>query len=169
MSGEAPIPPPVLWAQRKEDIFLTFSVESKEPTIKIEKDSVYFKGVNAQDNKVHEVTIPLYDAVLPENSGFLNKGRCIEMVLRKEKKDAPYWPSLTKDKKKPHYLKVDFNKWRDEDDEEENGAGNDNYDIEELLRSMGGGAGAGAGDKAEKPSFDDLESDSDDENLPDLE
>ncbi|CAG9787244.1 unnamed protein product [Diatraea saccharalis] len=170
MSVESPIPPPVLWAQRKEDIFLTFSVECKEPTIKIEKDSVHFRGVNAQDKKVLEVTIPLYDAVLPENSGFVNKGRCIEMVLRKEKKDAPYWPNLTKDKKKPHYLKVDFNKWRDEDDEDENGGGgNDNYGLEELLRSMGGGAGAGAGDKADKPSFDDLESDSDDENLPDLE
>ncbi|XP_022826311.1 uncharacterized protein CG16817-like [Spodoptera litura] len=166
MSGEAPVPPPVLWAQRKEDVFLTFSIESKNPTIKIEKDSVYFKGVNASDNKVHEVTISLYDAVIPETSAFVNKGRCIEMILRKEKKDASYWPSLTKDKKKPHYLKVDFNKWKDEDDEDdnENGGGN-SYDIEEMLRSMGGGGG----DKADKPSFDDLETDSDDENLPDLE
>lgn len=166
MSSETSVPPPVLWAQRKEDVFLTFSVEAKDPNIKIEKDSVYFKGVNVPDNKVLEVTIPLYDAVIPENSGFVNKGRCIEMVLRKEKKDAAYWPSLTKDKKKPHYLKVDFNKWRDEDDEEEDGGGKD-YDIEEMLRSMGGGGGGG--DKADKPSFDDLESDSDDENLPDLE
>ncbi|CAH0673961.1 unnamed protein product [Spodoptera exigua] len=166
MSGEAPVPPAVLWAQRKEDVFLTFSIESKNPTIKIEKDSVYFKGVNESDKKVHEVTIMLYDAVIPETSAFVNKGRCIEMVLRKEKKDASYWPSLTKDKKKPHYLKVDFNKWKDEDDEEdnENGGGNSN-DIEEMLRSMVGGGG----DKADKPSFDDLETDSDDENLPDLE
>ncbi|KAM3966918.1 cytosolic Prostaglandin E synthase [Aphomia sociella] len=167
MSGETPIPPPVLWAQRKEDILLTFSVESKDPIIKIEKDSVYFKGATTPDNKVHEVTIQLYAAVVPENSAFVNKGRCIEMVLRKEKKDASYWPNLTKDKKKPHYLKIDFNKWRDEDDDEEEGGGN-NYDIEEMLRSMGGGGG-GAGDKPDKPSFDDLESDSDDENLPDLE
>lgn len=167
MSNENVTPPPVLWAQRKEDVFLTFSVEAKDPTIKIEKDSVYFKGVNAQDKKTHEVTIPLYDAVVPENSAFVNKGRCIEMVLRKEKKDAPYWPNLTKDKKKPHYLKIDFNKWRDEDDDEEEGGGGggSNYDIEEMLRSMGG---AGAGDKPDKPFMDDL-SDSDDENLPDLE
>ncbi|XP_046967459.1 uncharacterized protein CG16817-like [Vanessa cardui] len=164
MSGDIPVPPPVLWAQRKEDILLTFSVETKDPSIKIEKDSVYFKGINVSDKKVHEVTIPLYDAVVPENSGFENKGRCVEMVLRKEKKDAPYWPSLTKDKKKPHYLKIDFNKWKDEDDENEDGGGNA-HDIEEMLRSMGGGAG----DKGDKPSFDDLESDSDDENLPDLE
>ncbi|KAJ0177782.1 hypothetical protein K1T71_006655 [Dendrolimus kikuchii] len=165
MTNEAPVPPSVLWAQRKEDIFLTFSVECKEPTIKIDKESVYFKGINAQDKKSHEVTIQLYDNVNPDTSGFVNKGRCIEMVLRKEKKDAPYWPSLTKDKKKPHYLKVDFNKWKDEDDEEEDGGGN-NYDLMDMLQSMGGG---GAGDKADKPSFDDLEGDSDDENLPDLE
>lgn len=164
MSVEAPVPPPVLWAQRKDDVFLTFSVESKDPIIKIEKDSIYFKGVNLQDKKNHEVTIQLYDTIVPENSAYVNKGRCIEMVLRKEKKNAPYWPSVTKDKKKPHYLKVDFNKWKDEDDEEADGGG-DNYDIEEMLRTMGGAAG----DKGEKPSFDDLESDSDDENLPDLE
>ncbi|CAK1544025.1 unnamed protein product [Leptosia nina] len=169
MANEIAVPPPVLWAQRKEDVFLTFSVESKDPNIKIEKDSVYFKGVSAPDNKNYEVTILLYDAVVPEVSGFVNKGRCIEMILRKEKKDAPYWPNLTKDKKKPHYLKIDFNKWKDEDDEDEGagGGGGGDYDIESMLRSMGGNYGSG--ENAEKPSFDDLESDSDDENLPDLE
>ncbi|CAH3916809.1 co-chaperone protein daf-41 [Pieris brassicae] len=173
MANEVAVPPPVLWAQRKEDVFLTFSVESKDPNIKIEKESVYFKGVSAQDNKNYEVTIPLYDAVVPEVSAFVNKGRCIEMILRKEKKEATYWPSLTKDKKKPHYLKIDFNKWKDEDDENEEGVGGSgsgggggqDFDFESMIRSMGGGGG----DKLEKPSFDDLESDSDDENLPDLE
>ncbi|CAG9579804.1 unnamed protein product [Danaus chrysippus] len=165
MAGEAPVPPPVLWAQRKEVIFLTFSVETKDPTIKIEKESVYFKGVNIPNNKAHEVTIQLHDAIIPENSSFVNKGRCIEMVLKKEKTDAAYWPSLTKDRK-PHYLKIDFNKWKDEDDEDEAaGGGGGDYDIEDMLRSMG----QGAEDKGGKPVFDDMESDSDDENLPDLE
>ncbi|XP_045496857.1 uncharacterized protein CG16817-like [Colias croceus] len=164
MAGETPVPPQVLWAQWREDVFLTFSVESKDPTIKIEKDSVYFKGVSAPDKKNYEVTIPLYDMVVPEVSGFVNKGRCIEMVLRKEKKDASFWPSLTKDKKKPHYLKIDFNKWKDEDDEIE-GEGEGNFNFDDMIRSMQGGAG----DKNEKISFDNLESDSDDENLPDLE
>ncbi|CAB3224189.1 unnamed protein product [Arctia plantaginis] len=167
MANETPVPPPVLWAQCKADVFLTFSIESKDPTIKIEQDSVYFKGINASDNKINEVTIPLYDNVVPESSAFVNKGRCIEMVLHKKNTDASYWPSLTKDKKKPHYLKVDFNKWKDEYDEEETGGDNSNYDLVELLRTMGGGGGAG--DKAEKPSFSDQETDSDDENLPDLE
>ncbi|VVC87445.1 uncharacterized protein CG16817 [Leptidea sinapis] len=163
MASESPVPPPVLWAQRKENIFLTFSVESKDPDIKIEKDSVHFKGISAQDNKKYEVIIPLFDAVVPETSGFVNKGRCIEMLLRKEKEDAPYWPSLTKDKKKPHYLKIDFNKWKDEDDEnEEGGGGEEPLDLFQMLSG-------GSKDNPAKPSFDDLESDSDDENLPDLE
>lgn len=166
MANEAAVPPPVLWAQRKEDVFLTFSVESKDPNIKIEKESIYFKGLCAQDNKTYEVTVQLYESVIPEVSTYVNKGRCIEMVLRKEKKDGPYWPSLTKDKKKPHYLKIDFNKWKDEDDEdEESGGGGGAVDFESMLRSMGGDGR----DKNVKPSFDDLESDSDDENLPDLE
>lgn len=168
MSNEIATPPAVLWAQRKEDIFLTFSVEAKEPDIKIEKDSVHFKGINVPDKRLLEVTIPLYDNVVPENSRFDNKGRCIEMILRKEKKDAPYWPTLTKDKKKPHYLKIDFQKWQDSEDEDEEGEQNPggDMDIEKMLSSIGG---AGGGDKGGKPSFDDLESDSDDENLPDLE
>lgn len=167
MSSATPVPPPpVLWAQRKENVFLTFSIESKDPNIKMEKNSIYFKGVNAQDNKVYEVTIPLYDTIVPERSGFNNKGRCIEMVLHKEK-DAPFWPSLTKDNKKPHYLKIDFNKWRDEDeDDEEKGTGD--VDIMDMLKTMGGGTD-GQNTKEKKPFFNDLESDSDDENLPDLE
>ncbi|XP_013139493.1 PREDICTED: uncharacterized protein CG16817-like [Papilio polytes] len=163
MTNETACPPPVLWAQNKEDVFLTFNVEAKDPDIKIEKSTVYFNGINARDNKTYEVTIPLHDAVVPENSNFVNKGRCIEMVLRKENVTGRFWSSLTSDKKKPHYLKIDFNKWCDEDDEEVEDTGALN--VNEMLEAMVGDRGAG--DK--KPSFDDLESDSDDDNLPDLE
>lgn len=168
MSNETAVPPPVLWAQRSTDVFLTFSIESKDPTIKIEKDSVYFKGVNVSDNKIKEVTIPLYDAVVPESSSFVNKGRCIEMILRKEKTDAPYWPSLTNDKMKRNYIKIDFNKWKDEDDDDEAVNGNQEpYDFGDMLKSMSGAYGDNAEDNS--PSFDETATDSDDENLPDLE
>ncbi|CAK1579336.1 unnamed protein product [Parnassius mnemosyne] len=155
--------PPVLWAQEREHVFLTIDIESKDPEIKIEKSSVYFKGVNVRDNKVYEVSLPLHSEVNPEKSNFVNKGRCIEIMLQKESGSNNFWPALLKDKKKPHYLKIDFNKWRDEDDEEAEEGGE--LDLSSMLQAMG--SDKGAGDK--KPSFDDLESDSDDENLPDLE
>lgn len=58
--------------------------------------------------------------------------RSIEFFLRK-KEEGPYWPSIFKDKKKVHWLKIDFNRWRDEDDSEpeENGDG-ESQDLDEV-------------------------------------
>lgn len=114
-----------------------------------------------------------------------NSGRCYEFIISKADTTSDYWPSLTTDKKKPHWLKVDFNKWKDEgsDDDSESGAapggpggapggfgdgGMGNFN--DLMSQMGGGGGFGAGGDG-KPSFDDLdnEEDSDDEAIPDLE
>lgn len=92
------------------------------------------------------------------------------MVLAKAKPDEPYWPTLTADKKKHHWLKSDFNKWQDEDDSGDEGLGGmgGGGDFEEMMRQMGGLGGEGG-----KPSLDDLEgegeTDSDDEPIPDLE
>lgn len=52
------------------------------------------------------------------------------MVLKK-KDDGPYWQQLTKEKQKFHWLKVDFNKWKDEDDSEDEGTGQ-NQDLDEV-------------------------------------
>lgn len=54
----------------------------------------------------------------------------IEFALEKAE-EGPYWERLLKDKSKQHWLKVDFNKWKDEDDsEDEGGAGG--ADLEEV-------------------------------------
>ncbi|KAG5890573.1 hypothetical protein JTB14_012701 [Gonioctena quinquepunctata] len=156
---EQPLPPPVMWAQRSSVIFLTINVEDcKEPEVKFNKDSVYFKGTGGVEKKDYEVTIPLYKEIDPDLSKSFNRGRCIEVLLAKATQDEAYWPALTADKKKYHWLKCDFNKWHDEDDSGD----------EEMMRQMGGLGGAGGG----KPNFDDLEGDegdSDDEPIPDLE
>lgn len=88
---------------------------------RIEKESVYFKGVGGSDHKLHEVTIPLYKEIDPAKSKSFNRDRCIELILSKASTEGPYWPSLTSDKKKHHWLKCDFNKWQDEDDSGDEG------------------------------------------------
>ncbi|KAF4527057.1 hypothetical protein B566_EDAN001607 [Ephemera danica] len=116
------------------------------PEIIIEPSTIYFKGVGGTEMKTHE------------KSKTNVRARNIEIILKK-KEEGPFWPHLTKSKQKYHWLKVDFGRWRDEDDSEEEmgGAGEDDFP-----NSPGGDA---------KPSFDELdqESDSDDENMPDLE
>ncbi|XP_063229850.1 prostaglandin E synthase 3 isoform X2 [Bacillus rossius redtenbacheri] len=165
MSDDQVTPPPVMWAQRSQIVFLTICLEDcKNPEIKIEPDKIYFHGIGGTEKKEHEVTMNLYKDVDPEKSLKFVRDRNIELVLKK-KDDGPYWPQLMKDKKKYHWLKVDFNKWKDEDDSEDDMGQSE--DLEEMMRQMGGLGGAGDS----KPSFDDVEpeSDSDDEDIPDLE
>lgn len=149
-------PPSVSWAQRSARVFLTFNVECEKPDIKIEKNALTFKGICAPDQKLHEVVIPLYADIDPDKSSYTNKGRLIEVVLAKDKTDAPFWPNLTSDKKKHHWLKVDFNRWQDEDE-----SGDDLDDMNDMFSSKLGNFG----DENEK----DDSSSAEEEDLPDIE
>ncbi|KAM0733894.1 Prostaglandin E synthase 3-like protein [Formica fusca] len=168
MTQESQIPPPpVMWAQRKDILFVTICLEDcKDPVMEIEPEKIYFKGEGGTDKKMHEVTINLYKEIDPSKTVKNLKGRTFELILAK-KEEGPYWPRLIKDKTKAHWLKSDFNKWKDEDDTDDEGSP---PDLEEMMRQMGGLSGSGDS----KPNFDDLdelgdnEADSDDEDLPDL-
>lgn len=89
--------------------------------LRFSKDSVYFKGVGGVEKKPYEVTIPLYKEIDPDKSKSFNRERCIEILLAKANPEEPYWPTLTSDKKKHHWLKCDFNKWQDEDESGDEG------------------------------------------------
>lgn len=58
------IPPPIMWAQRTNCVFLTVCLEDcKNPDIKIQQDSVYFKGIGGTEKKRYELTIPLFKEI----------------------------------------------------------------------------------------------------------
>ncbi|XP_017890665.1 prostaglandin E synthase 3 [Ceratina calcarata] len=165
-------PPPVIWAQRRGILFVTICLEDcKDPVLNIEPQMIYFKGVGGTEHKMHEVTIDLYGEILVNRTVKNLKGRTIELILYK-KEEGPYWPRLTKDKTKAHWLKSDFNKWTDEDEsDDEDGIEGAGQDLEDMMRQMGGLGGSGDS----KPNFDDLddggegeEMDSDYDDLPDL-
>merc|ERR1712112_536284 len=156
----------------------------------VEKNSLYFKGTAAVDKKVYELNMKLLKEIDPEKTKYQVRPRCIEFALEKAE-DGPYWERLLEDKTKQHWLKVDFQKWKDEDDSDEEAGGGD---LEEMMRNMGGlgggmggmggmpgmggmggmpgmdmGAMGGLGGMGGRPDMDDLDNDSDDEDLPDLE
>lgn len=115
----AVIPPAVAWAQTSRVVFLTFNLECDKPDIKIEKNSISFNGISSIDKKKYGVNITLYSDIDEEKSTISNVGRQVEVVLPKLAQDEPYWPTLTKEKVKYHWLKIDFNKWQDEEDSAE--------------------------------------------------
>lgn len=163
--------------------------------IRFTEDTLYFKGSSADNSKKYEVTLNFLHKINPTNVITKNTARCIEFTIKKAE-SGPYWASLTNDKKKPHFLKADFNKWRDEESDYEEGTlakfifgciTLHIYLINTVLFisdiEEGGGDAGGFGNMQEmfanlnsgaasKPNFDDLEEekeDSDDEEIPNLE
>ena len=98
--------------------------------------------------KVHVNTIEKLDQRIktscpeeidPEKTKYQVRPRCIEFALEKAE-DGPYWERLLKEKTKQHWLKVDFTKWKDEDDSDEEAGGGD---LEDMMKNMGGLGGGG--------------------------
>ncbi|XP_050080991.1 uncharacterized protein CG16817 [Anopheles maculipalpis] len=166
MTTESAVPPPAVWAQRSEVIFLTLNVECTEPEIKFTEDSLTFSGVGKPEGKKYELNVEFYSKINPDKVATKNIKRCIEFVIAKADPEAPYWPRLIKDKTKPHWLKVDFNRWEDEgSNDEESGQGMVDNNLSDFLQSYD--------KKKEDFSFDDLidgqeEGDSDDDCIPGL-
>uniref|UniRef100_A0A336MGZ7 CSON015164 protein n=1 Tax=Culicoides sonorensis TaxID=179676 RepID=A0A336MGZ7_CULSO len=171
MPSDQTVHPQVLWAQDKKQLFLTVNVECKDPEIKWTDQSLYFKGVGSPENKTYEVTVNFLNKIVPEKVVSKNITRCIEFTVPKQEESSGFWPKLTTDKGKLAWLKVDFNKWKDEDDDgddEEMGGMGDFGNMDDMLKNLSGGPG---GDGSAKPAFqdsDDEEEDSD-EDIPPVE
>ena len=109
--------PTLKWAQRKDKLYITINVvHSKKPTIEIKGKKMKYEGTDGTKNYTFE--IELYDEIDIENSKYTLDTRNIFLNLKK-KKSGDYWPRLTFDKVKFHWIEIDWNYFVDEDEEEE--------------------------------------------------
>ncbi|XP_010249748.1 PREDICTED: uncharacterized protein At3g03773 [Nelumbo nucifera] len=110
--------PEVLWAQRSDKIYLTIALpDAKNVSVKSEPEGLFsFSAMGAQGESF-DLNLELYGTIVPEGSK-VNVGlRNILCSIQKEQKG--WWKRLLKSDEKPApYIKVDWNKWCDEDDEE---------------------------------------------------
>ncbi|KAJ9444961.1 Protein wos2 [Diplonema papillatum] len=121
--------PPVVWAQRPDSVLLTIQLaDVTDAEINFEAEKVSFKG-KVKETTV-ETSLDLASEINTEESSWSNTGREIQLKLKK-KEEGPYWPTLTK--KKMNNIKLDWAKWKDEDELE--GA----EDLGDF--GMGGGGG----------------------------
>jgi len=145
--------PWITWAQRPKLIILTIQLsDCKDPEIKVDADKLHFKGIGGPDKKCYEANLEFFKEIDTEASKFAVRDRVIEFALEK-KEEGPYWDRLLKKAGKQHWLKIDFNKWKNEDDSDDEGAaqggppggapGGGGGDLEEMMRSMGGLGGMG--------------------------
>jgi len=141
----SPVIPEVLWAQRssaddltKNVIYLTINAfDCVQDSIKIDLQptGLTFDGVSKA--YTFHLGVEFYAEIDVAESTCHKSTRGVEFVLRKKEAKAEFWPRLLKDSKKQHFLKTDFDKWVDEDEQEEA--------AEDPMAGMGGGMGGMGG------------------------
>uniref|UniRef100_H2YIW2 Very-long-chain (3R)-3-hydroxyacyl-CoA dehydratase n=1 Tax=Ciona savignyi TaxID=51511 RepID=H2YIW2_CIOSA len=113
--------PIVLWSQRKETISLKVQLAGvKDPKLDLTETSLSFKaeGNGAQGCHVYKFKLDFFQSIDPEGCVYKLSDNFMELHLTKAGK-AQWWPRLVPgDTKKPHFLKLNFDKWSTESDEE---------------------------------------------------
>eukprot|EP00246_Nothoceros_aenigmaticus_P003323 TRINITY_DN143_c0_g2_i1.p2 TRINITY_DN143_c0_g2~~TRINITY_DN143_c0_g2_i1.p2 ORF type:complete len:158 (+),score=40.49 TRINITY_DN143_c0_g2_i1:207-680(+) len=121
--------PEVVWAQRTEKVFLTIELpDAKDPKVKLEPEGkLTFSATAGAENQAYDLDLDLFEKINVEGSK-INVGlRHTFIVIEKE--DKGWWKRLLKAQgKTPPYVKVDWNKWVDED-EEKDAPKLDNFDL----------------------------------------
>ncbi|PGH16483.1 hypothetical protein AJ80_05168 [Polytolypa hystricis UAMH7299] len=182
--------PEVLWAQRshktdpaKNFLHVSISVADVKPEsakLNLTPTSVSFSGHSDTKKVDYAVELQLWGEIDVDNSKSHHSPRGIELQLRKKELTEEYWPRLLKDSRKVHFLKTDFDKWVDEDEQDEAEedlaggfpAGGDNglggIDFSKL--GAGGMPGMpGMGDMGDMGGFGAGEEEDDDDEMPELE
>ncbi|XP_028929867.1 prostaglandin E synthase 3 [Ornithorhynchus anatinus] len=153
------------WYDRRDYVFIEFCVEdSKDVNVNFEKSKLTFSCLGGGDNFKHLNEIDLFQYIDPNDSKHKRTDRSILCCLRKGE-SGQSWPRLTKERAKLNWLSVDFNNWKDwEDDSDEDLSNFDRFS--EMMNNMGGDEDV---DLPEVDGVDDDSPDSDDEKMPDLE
>ncbi|KAF9601050.1 hypothetical protein IFM89_015035 [Coptis chinensis] len=110
--------PEVLWAQRSEKVYLTIALpDAKNVSVKSDAQGLFsFSAMGAQGESF-DFSLALYGTTDPEGCKVSVGSRNIICSIQKEQKG--WWNRLLKSDEKPApYIKVDWNKWCDEDEEE---------------------------------------------------
>ncbi|CAH8285368.1 unnamed protein product [Eruca vesicaria subsp. sativa] len=108
--------PEVLWAQRSDKVYLTVALpDAKDISVKCEPQGLFTFSALGPQGKLFEFSLELYGKVVPEyrkNVGLRN------IIFSIQKEERSWWPRILKSEEKPApYIKVDWNKWCDEDEE----------------------------------------------------
>lgn len=154
----ATLHPSVKWCEREDKVYLTIEVQdAQKVAVKIEETCFDF-GCETPDGRKYAEKLELFEKVKMDACTYATTGRQVFAVLVKE---TPKWwgKLLPSGAKKPANLKVDFDKWADEDDDDVGDVDTSGFDMQSMMAAMGGGAGGmpgmmgGAGGMGGAPDF----------------
>lgn len=138
--------PIVKWAQRSDKLFITVELpDAKNVNHKLDPEGKFsFSATAGADNTPYEVEFNLFDKVDVNESKTSTTSRSISYLVKKA--ESKWWTRLLKEGGKPPvFLKVDWDKWVDEDEQDEKvGSDMDFGDLDFSNLNMGGGGDFGA-------------------------
>jgi len=144
-SGDAAVAAPTLWAIREDKVYVAFEVEDAENvavtfeaqkiTFSCQQSQIMKDGKKSKDKKSFRNELDLYGKLKIEDCRYQIFGRCIKCLLPRAE-TGEYWPRLTKDKQRIHWLKVDFTRWKDEDDDETEDKLDQDFDMNKMLGQL---------------------------------
>ncbi|QLG72608.1 hypothetical protein HG535_0D03160 [Zygotorulaspora mrakii] len=131
MSQPKVLTPEVLWAQRSSEsipeenyLLVTIAVpDCEEPEVKVSEKTLDFSAVSkghVGDEQPHHYKLKINFYKDVDSSKTLKKianGQHYFLKIFKKDLGIEYWPRLTEEKVKYSYIKTDFNKWVDEDEQ----------------------------------------------------
>ncbi|KAL2954007.1 hypothetical protein AAZX31_19G197300 [Glycine max] len=131
--------PEVKWAQRLDKVYITVQLaDSKNAKVDLTPDGIFtFSGSAGAEDHQYELKLELFDKVNVEESKINVGVRSIFCVVQKA--EDGWWKRLLRGEgKPPHYVKVDWDKWVDEDEDD------GEVDLGGMDFSKFGGMGADA-------------------------
>jgi len=84
----------------------------------LQPTSLDFTGYSNTRKATYHVKLDLYAEIDPKESKINHTSRSVEVVLQKKELNEEFWPRLLKEKGKVHFLKTNFDKWVDEDEQD---------------------------------------------------
>ncbi|KAG6528367.1 hypothetical protein ZIOFF_010521 [Zingiber officinale] len=132
--------PSTKWAQSSDTIYITIELpDAKDVKLTLQPEGrFYFSATSGAENIPYELDFELFDKVNVDESKTAVGLRTIYYLIKKA--DKKWWSRLLKQGGKPPvYLKVDWDKWIDEEDEKENKSEGMNFDGMDFSNlNMGG-------------------------------
>lgn len=148
MSTPSTVFPEIRWAQRssatepeKNKLWITIAVpDLVESDVNVTDTHFKFTGKDA--TRSYALELELFAEVDPSLTRKVSTQQKVAVELRKKEAKAEYWPRLTKDTKRRPFVRTDFDKWVDEDEQDEVSAEDDAFAGAGM---PGGGMPGGAG------------------------
>ncbi|XAO26597.1 hypothetical protein I312_105435 [Cryptococcus bacillisporus CA1280] len=153
----APLHPEITYAERssasepeKNIIYFTINAPDVQDkyNLDIKPTEISFRAKagdasNGVPEKEYSFDLQLWGEIIPEETKKVVTSRAIVLVLRKKEAQAEYWPRLTKEKPNRNWVKTDFSKWVDEDEQEGTEDLSAGMEGMEGMEGMGGMGGMG--------------------------